>query len=211
MNPFSRLSTLLLLALACAGCGTLKMPRYKGGPSAHAITREAEGLKITVDPFTDKARAGKYFKASPAERKVTILHLRAQNQSADAAWLLATPHFVLRDAPTGLALNAEGQTVKGDFGAANAVGFAGGALVSFPLLIAAMKMAADAMVVEKTYVDNLWRNRTLSPGQSAAGFVYFVHPSKTNFAREASLRLECLDVRSQKAVNLEFPIAYERK
>jgi len=108
----------LFLVLAGAGCGTLTIPQYTAGPSTQAKTVESQGLKITVDPILDAERGNTYFKVDPANSRVDIIYLQAENASTNSTWLLneANMHLVV----TGQAdLNAQDQDVKGHYGTAN--------------------------------------------------------------------------------------------
>ena len=209
-----RLMSGLAAVVAClfsAGCGTMKIPAYPGGPAVHGQTREAQGLALVADPFADKQRTETYFKFNAEGKGIAIVHLRAENHSPDSAWLLNEENMHLIDQAGVLGMNAHDQGVKSDYGAANAVGMTGAVLLSLPMMIAGNKLIADAMVVEKNFVDKEWHNQTLSPGQSAEGFIYFNFGKKTNWLDGASLRVDCLNTRNQQTNTIILPLAYETK
>jgi hypothetical protein len=201
----------LLSMMMGAGCGTMSIPPYAGGPAKYAQTRESQGLQVTADPFLDKERADTYFQIDPANRGVAIIFLRAENHSTNATWLLNEENMRLLDAAGNASMNAHDRGVKGDYGAANAVGWAGAAIGSFPMLFASGKLTSDAMVREKNFVDKEWHNQTLSPGQSAQGFIYFSSGTKTNWSNTKALRIDSLDTCSQQTNIIILPIAYEKK
>jgi hypothetical protein len=212
-KPMRRMST-VAAAAAClcgVGCGTMKIPQYIGGPGPGAQTREAQGLAVTADPFVDRERAETYFKVNPEGKGVGIVYLRAENRGTNAAWLVTEENMRLVDRTGGVGMNAQDQGVKGDYAAGNAVAMAGATLISLPLLFAGGKLTSDAMVVEKNFVDKEWRNQTLSPGQSAEGFIYFNFGQKTNWVDGTSLRIDSLNTRNQQTNTIILPLSYETK
>lgn len=205
------LAIVLGLALASAGCKSTRLPAYTAGPGPHAQTREVSGLFVTADPFVDQERAKTYFKIDPAVRSIAIIYLRAENRSTDATWLLCDANISLADAGGNSLSRAQNQGLKSDRSAAEAVGMAGAVLVSFPLLIASGKMTQDALMVDKNFVDKVWRNQTLSPGQSADGFIYISYNKQAGLPRDATLRIDTLNTRAQQPATLIIPLVYETK
>lgn len=206
----SALST-LALAWVAVGCGTMKIPQYSGGPAPGSRTRESQGLVITAEPWTDHARLETYFKTDPRDLSTALICLRAENRSTDAAWLVSEENIHLVDSTGSGGADARNQEVKGDYGAANAVGWTGAILVSPAMIFAAGKLTSDAMVRQKNFVDREWRNQTLSPGQSAEGFIYFNVGKTTNWAGATSLRFDSLNTRTQQTNTLILPLAHENK
>jgi hypothetical protein len=211
MKYFILYTAACVLLLGTVGCGTMKIPAYSGTPSASAQTREVQGLKVTVDPFTDRERAGTYFKVNPTGRRVYIAHVRAENAGSDTAWLLCEERMVLRGSWPGQELSAHGQNVEANLAAANAVGMAGAVALSIPMIFAGGKLTSDAMVVAKNFVDKEWRNQTLSPGQSAQGFVYFMLPEKKTINDVTALEMMLLNVRNQQTSTVSFSLNHETK
>jgi hypothetical protein len=166
---------------------------------------------MTADPFMDKERAEKYFKFDPVGRGVAIIELRAENTNTNANWLLTEENMVLTDGSGTALMNAHDQGVKSDFAAANSVGMAGAVLISLPMMFAGGKLTSDAMIVQKNFVDNEWHNQTLSPGQSAQGFIYFNLGWKTNRLDTMCLKINCINTYEQSTNIITLPLAYETK
>lgn len=193
-------------SLALAGCSTISIPPYSGEVSAAAQTRESQGLVVTADPLTDDARAREFFREDLKGIGAAVVYLKAENRSPDAAWLLRLEDMHLADASGAGGPDGHGEAIEGDFAAANAVGTAGAVLISFPMMFASAKLTSDALVKQKNYIDKEWRNQTLSPGQSAEGFVYFHVPPDDAWSTARSLRLDCLNVRNQQTLTLVVPL-----
>ncbi len=185
-----------LLAMAAVGCGTMKIPAYQGQASALTRSGESQGLKVTLDPIVDKERGEKYFKVEPQKSGFAIIHLRAENKAADAAWLLSLENMRLVHSAQGGGATAANQEYKSDMSAANALSVTALVLTSPLLMGVSGKMLSNRMIVEKNFVDKEWRNQTLSPGQRAEGFVYFRLGQQTNWIGNRLLRIDTLDTRS---------------
>jgi len=205
------------LVLAGTGCGTLTIPQYTTGPSKQARTVESQGLTITAEPILDKERADTYFKVNPTYRGIGIIYLQAENKSADATWLLAEENMSLHVAATNCDMNAHNQKVKGDYSGAQA-SFAAAIVMEIvfiplavPGIFMTMKAASDASVIEKNFVDKEWHNQTLSPGQSAQGFIYFNLDKQPKWANSAILRIDCPNITNQQTNTFTIPLTYETK
>jgi hypothetical protein len=48
--------------------------------------------------------------------------------------------------------------------------------MSLPLVLASLKMASDATVIQHNLADKELYSRTLAPGEKAQGFIYFHYP-----------------------------------
>jgi hypothetical protein len=160
----------LALILGCAGCAT-NIPPYYGGSAAHARGKQAQGLLLKADPFSDKERAETYFKVDPADKGIAIIHLRAENQSADATWLLTEQQMALVDNSVQSSI-AGNQGFRSDRTAADTMAVGSALLISPLLSFASLQLGYTQSFIEKNFVDKEWRNQTLSPGQSAEGFIY---------------------------------------
>jgi hypothetical protein len=206
----------LVLLLTVTGCKTISIPPYADAPASHAQTRDSQGLVLTSDPFTEKDRAETYFKIDPAAKGIAIIHLRAENHSPDATWLLTEENMLLTYAAGGGSTNGPVQGATSDYTSSVAAGGVAAffALGPNPLVLPAVavskKLRSDAAVIEKNFIDKGWRNQTLSPGQSAEGFIYF-SLGKTNSIQGTSLRLDCLNTRNQQTNSIFLPVGYEAK
>jgi hypothetical protein len=210
-----------LLAFAGAGCGTMKtIPQYTAGPSKQAKTVESQGLMITVDPVLDGERADTYFKVNPANKGVGIIYLQAENKSTDATWLLNEENIHLVVSGHADDMNGQDQDVKGDYGKANGLSAAAlpfllfpgvDLIVGVPLMLSGSKARSDASFVQKNFVDKEWHNQTLPSGQRAQGFIYFNLEKHSPWARSATLRMDCFDVRNQQTNTITLPLTYETK
>ena len=204
-----------MLALAAAGCGTMDVSRVSAPPpvSAKAQTGERDGLKVTVDPFMSKEAFKEetfkaYFGNGKPPPEMLVLHLKAENTSDHAAWILQKENLQLfaGDAGSGSMAgpNVTGQRISGEV-----VADIGGFLMASPLLIIGNLIATDATVVEHNFMSREWLDTTLYPGKSREGFVFFKLTGNQPDNRY-SLSLKALDAGTQQTTTFTVPFAYEK-
>jgi hypothetical protein len=209
------------LVLAGTGCSTTTIPQYKGETSKQARTVEVQGLAIVVDPIVDKERADTYFKVDPPGRKIAIIYLQAENKSTNCTWLLTEESIHLVWGAKQQTTNAcDFTNIKdGDYAAANSLAYSSlpfafvpvTAPIAIALISASSHSLIDATIMQRNFVEKEWLNQTLSPGQKAQGFVYFNLEGQPDWAKSGSLRIDCLDTRSQQTSTLNIPFSNENK
>ena len=197
---------LIGLVLPLVACSAIKIPPYSGEISPGARKVEKQGLHLTADPIVDEARSKTYFRTELADRKIAAIYLKAENHSTDATWLLRLQSMTLTDEKGSPGPNAYGKALRSDYGAANAAGMAGAALISLPMIFVSGKLTADAMAKEKNFIDKEGRNQSLSPGKAADGFIYFQLEPNEPWPTGRWLSLECLNLRNQQAVQVQVPL-----
>ena len=89
------------LMIALAGCTTIQLPEYHAEtappgtlptPSASSQRIERNGVIVTVDPRLDRERTEQYFGLDASAAGLVILHLRVENRTNDATFLLHKDH-----------------------------------------------------------------------------------------------------------------------
>jgi len=194
------------LAFLFTGCGTLKIPQYAGNQeaSATAQTLQAEDLRVTVDPFLEKARVREYFKQAPLEGGVVIFHLQARNDNPLHSFHVQKQNFRLV-LPQGNELGAAGRIDTGT-AAGEASVLVGASLGSVVGMFAGAKVLSDEMFVRKNLVDKEMPDQTLSPGRSMEGFVYYELPGKKPVVDGATLIFVAENAATHQKVEIRFPI-----
>jgi len=218
-RAISGLLTLLLVSGLCSqwGCASnTRVPEYSSASaatpvvSAHVKAVEHEGLKVTLDPFSDKARCETYFKLNAPAAGIVILHLRVENQSAETTWLVRKSQLHLVVAGSASAL-VEANT-KQDTGAGEALAITGAALAGLattPLFLAlGGSQIKHATTVQRNFTEKELRDRTLSPGQSEEGFIYY-QLAKKNSSFSGTLLFGASSTQNQQSNILQIPIEYE--
>lgn len=184
MNPvFVRLNRLPLpvlgVGLLATGCATMEVTKL---PTRNADTyaqhAEKDGVTVAVRPLTDEREIKDMFKVDLRAKGLLPILLVAENHSAASSFILAKDKVSVLDETTGLASSSRQTKVASDTGGA-VTATVGAAAISLPLVVAGLKLASDATVIQHNLADKELYSRTLGPGQKAQGFIYFQYPRGT--------------------------------
>lgn len=208
-NPDIHLITMvgcLVLCFFVTGCKTpLASIQYYPPPISNSgYSKEADGLRITIDPVCDKERSQHYFDSDALSNGIFPVHVLLENTSADASFLIRKQNFTLAvTVGTRPNVNATGTDVRSrPSEAAEAIG---GALLSPALMLAGVPGLANAQALQHNFVRAELLDQTLSSGQGASGFVYF-QVSEADAKAGSILRFNALDVQSQRNTQFEFSV-----
>src|SRR6185369_2193896 len=171
--------------LFVVGCSTTmkSLPSYTPPAlSSTAISREANGVKISADPIYDKARAKEYFNMDALTYGIFPILVRAENMNPETSFILQKENIkiVLNGAKP---VEVAAQIIDSrSFGAKNykydnySHDFAEASVIWGPLLGWAAADEGNRMAirnVQERFIGGELVNRTLSTGQASVGFVYF--------------------------------------
>lgn len=175
MNKFKTTAGTMLLGLLLlgSGCSTMKVTEFKTESAAsYALHQEREGLLVAVKPLLDAKAVREVFKVNLLEKGLVPVLVVAENRSSAGSFQLLKEGIAV--------LNETGESAgtverKGVASGKVGTGFAtvGAAVGSAPLLIAGLKMASNASVIQHNLAAKEFYSRTLGPGQTARGYVYF--------------------------------------
>ena len=156
-------------------------PLAERSPDSCTYHDEQQGLAIGVHPVTDRHEVKEIFRTDLRSIGVLPILVVAENRNSSASYVLAKDNVSVLDESTGIASALQRSKVASETpGSATAT--AGAAMLAVapvaaaPLLIAGMKMASNATVIQHNLGDKEFYTCTLGPGQSAQGFIYFQHP-----------------------------------
>lgn len=201
----ARLIVLSLAALVVsgAGCATMDVTELKTQSAAsYANTAEKNGVKIAVHPVTGKEMKDT-FRTDLLSKGVLPILVVAENHSASSSYILAKDRvFVL----SGTATNISQQTKVASESGGVAAGVAGAALLSPALLLAGLKMASDATVIQHNLGDKELYSRTLGPGQKAQGFIYYNFPKGAKLEDSYRVLVDLKDAATSESTPFDFKI-----
>jgi len=182
MSAGSGFSLGIGLLFLAAGCASVPPARTQ-----NARELEIDQLVMTVDPLTAKSDVKKTFKINLLDRGVLPIKLTAQNRSPATSFIIAKDKVLVMNETT-CATNASGEVAREigtwsrgkQLATAGAFAVATPAVVGVPVfLMAAMRPTEGAFVfkpTEERLSGKEFQTRTLGPGQSADGFIYFRLP-----------------------------------
>jgi hypothetical protein len=191
------------------GCTMKKVEDYRAtAPPASVGTSEQNGLRLTVSPMLDKEETRKYFGLDALRAGILILHLHVTNGSPTSTVLLRKEHMMLvADRGSGQE-EQSAQKIERRSSTGEALGTAGAAVMSMPLLYLSLKLFSDASVIQQSFMKNEFRDRTLSSGQSADGFLYFKVDPQRSFTRD-TLVVKVPETAGQQDRELRIQVIYE--
>ena len=194
---------IVLAGCLCQACSTISIPEYTSqAPSAFAQKSEVMGVHVTADPFFNRAAAGKYFRINPYTSGVAIVHLHFHNTTPNQTFLIrkSNMRFVRATDDSGL-LNTD---VSRSSAVGEAVMLTGAAVLSLPLLFAGAKAISDKSAIEHNFTSQEFGDRTISPGQTAEGFVYYKLNGREHWGNGAHLEVKLLDTKTESPLSLSL-------
>lgn len=187
------LSLLLMFCIVSYGCGTMQIPDYPkttAGSLRNATTQQ--DLCIAVRAITDKKELEQYFGTDLASLRVLPVYVVAENRSLSTSFLLANDKISMEHKETKTSMRQGSDAVTGDLstaanaatavaGTVGAVAMLGPVIISpilIPLAMVGSQARSDATVIKQNLVSKALETRTISPGKSVNGFVYFNLPDE---------------------------------
>jgi hypothetical protein len=171
------LSLLLMICIGSYGCAPMQIPDYPkitAGSFRNATTKQ--DLSIAVRAMTDKKELEQYFGTDLSALKVLPVYVVAENRSLSTSFLLSKDNISLEHKVARDRIRQGSDSVAGESRGGTAVAVVGVATLSPLLLLAGAKAISDATVVKQNLASKALETRTVSPGKSVDGFVYFTLP-----------------------------------
>ena len=216
MNKVKTLTLLASSVLMLAGCSTMKVaPLTADGAASYTPHEEKHGLVVAIHPMTDKREIEDMFKVNLLEKGLLPILVVAENQSPDASFIVAQNKVAVLNAATGVSSLSQRKKVTSDAGeamqASGAVMVSLGGfvlpllLIGLPIECVGMQHASDASVIEYNLGDKEFYSRTLGPGETARGFVYFQLPNESPAAGDYHLVAEVKNSGTGESTTFDLP------
>jgi hypothetical protein len=195
------------VALCVLSCGPTRFPDVVVKPaSEYTLSREVEGFIVSIDPFLDRRRVMNAFGFDLLRRGVVPVLIVAENRSPDTGFYLQKEHCYL-GGQTESTIRDEQQA--GDYGMHFGT-VTGIMLVSPALGILALGIDGDAAIRDHKTRQNLvnkeLREKTLFPGESQHGFLYFRCDSPADIESVGSVTLGVLNLETYERLWINVPI-----
>lgn len=172
----------ILLTLVLTNCATMAIPDYPKTPvDTYKNMTIKENLHLSAQAMTDKADLKKYFGTDLSAHNIVPIHLIAENKSHSSSFIVAKDRMSFKHRSQTDTL-ATGGRVDGKSPGGEALAIGGGvSLIVVPvltpvLLFSGFKAISNAAVVKHNFAAKELQARTISPGKSINGFVYFSFP-----------------------------------
>jgi len=196
-----------------AGCATLRLPAAEPRPIAeYPLAAEVGGLRLAASPLADEAGQARLFGARLAAKGILPILIVAENRSPEASFVLSGERVVLRVRATGAAIPPADRNQAADPAGGQALSILAapamflGLLPGFLLLFNGSAMVSDATVVREGMAWNQLYVRTLSPGATTWGFVYFQLPDPAPPLPDLQLTVRAEELGSGPGRELEIAL-----
>ena len=194
------------------GCATMKVTELKAGNAAsYAQHEQKSGVAIGLHPMIEAKEIKETFRINLLEKGLLPILLVAENQSESSSFILSKDKvLVLNEATSATNTSQRANVASGTAG--TAVGITGASMLAAtslagaPLLLAGLKMASDATVIQHNLADKEFYSRTLGPGQKAQGFIYFQYPKKTPPSGVHQVLVELKDLSTGQPITFRFTV-----
>jgi hypothetical protein len=178
----------LLSSAFASGCATMKVPEAKvGSAESYALKAEDKGLLVAAHALTDTHEVEEAFNENLLKHGIVPILVVVENRSASSHYIVAKRNVGAINRETAeKIIGGRGQAKSDSAGSGLlntgtgvmlvGLGSLGASIIAAPLLIAGMKVASDAQVVEHNLRIKEFYSRTLEPGQRAFGYLYLKLP-----------------------------------
>ncbi len=216
-TPLLGVIILSFLGAQIAGCTPMQLARYEAGNlSNYNHSKINSGLHVVVQPITDKDEQDKYFGRELTEKGVLAVYIHAENKNPTNSFVLSSDKIAL----VNLTSKESMEKAKKEDAADPAVGrtlamvsviaiwFSGLILVPLAAVGACIgnQMMVNAAMVQYGVASSDLFTRTVSPGKSVEGFVFFKIPDKKINPNEFLLSVQAMELDASATHNFEFAL-----
>jgi len=199
----------VFLTLLGGSCGTLRLPPLPAQSVAEQPqAMQQDGLALAAR-VAEPAECARYLGTDPRRKGVLPVLLTVENRSGDASFLLDPTEWTLAGAE-GTFPRSQRRLIEGPPSSAGA--WVGAILLPFALLpgfivlMVAHKSNTDTDVIDFTYATSSFATTTLSPGETARGFV-FLEVGKKPVPSAARLVVHATCLPAHRQLRLDVPVS----
>ena len=204
------LSVIFLITMA--GCAGLKndLQYHKPVVVDPVYIRETNGIRLSIDPIFDEARAKEIFDYSPKMLEIFPIYVSIEN-NANVSMLIRKQHFHLL-AGTAKSVHADKNAltcqpdIDGKIGDLHVSPGKRAASIVVGLIFGSGGINEYSSEINHNFTREELRDTTIQPGQRAEGCVYFRVPNGTMSDRYL-LDVTIIELGTQKRYQIDFDIA----
>jgi hypothetical protein len=204
---------LTFLSLQVMGCAPVQLTQYKANEFvAYKNVKFNNQLNIAVQPMTDKDEQEKYFGRVLTDQGVLAVYVIAENRSPSSSYVLSTEKISLFKIDNKQALAKATREDVADPNVGNIIGWIGmpfclgGVTVIITLIFLSVgkSITQNALTTQSSITCNDLYTRTISPGKSVNGFVFFKLPDGKMNGKELLLSVQAAELGTPLILNFEF-------
>lgn len=171
----------------------------------YAYVQIQDGLAVAVHPAVVEAEQDTYFGTSLLSDGILPVLVTVENRTATSSFILLTDRVFFVKA----GVSAESGAADAHVGrptAAHAWAFTGAALGAVVPLLVGAAMVSKSNAVRHNFLSKEFRSDTVSPGQTARGFLYFQIPEEEDTAGSWKMHLEVFEPVLRQVKNFDFSV-----
>lgn len=190
----------ILLTIVLTSCATMKIPDYPKTPvDTYNNMMIKDGLHLSAQAMTDKADLKKYFGTDLFAHNIVPIHLIAENKSQSSSFVIAKDRMSFKHRSKMDSLTTGGQVDGKSSGGEAAIIGGSVSLIVAPvlapvLIFSGFKAVSNSEVVKHNFAVKELQARTISPGKSIDGFVYFSFPEDYGSLKNWQLLVQVINL-----------------
>ncbi len=208
---------LIILIQIVAGCATMKIPDFpKVSVDAYSNIIAKDSLYISARAITEKAELEKYFGTDLSVHNIVPVHLVVENKNDSSSFILMKDQISfnhIRQKDTMLTGGqVDGKSSGGETAVVGgAVSFVLAPVVLVPvlapvLIFSGFKAMSDSDAIKHNFIVKEFQARTISPGKSIDGFVYFTFPKDNDFLNSWKLILKPMNLSNKSTLDFAMSL-----
>jgi hypothetical protein len=199
-----------------SGCTTEKIADYQ--PAADPASEDKlqkSGIAVTLDPFVESARTGKYFDMDAAAHGIAILHVHITNETSNQTFLVEKKGFQLVPVGMGSGLTGTGANLDPGGGGQGLTTTAivlyglGSEVIGVGFGLAGAASLSHSSEIRRNFAEKEMPDETLSPGQSMEGFIYFSPVKKReDWSQTTIAKIDVQNIQTHQVTELTVPFSH---
>jgi hypothetical protein len=222
-NNIGRITALLIMVIiALPGCADRVRTIPELGilkPSQYHYCQEEKGLRIALDPIMEEDRLKTYFGEDLLKLGIMPVLVVAENEGADSCYLIEEKRFAVK-IKEGYRFKGKDPYTKDTLAHEKVLTLAKGrvltpgesvaVLTAMPLIgVIPLALLLDQRKAQMDYVymnikNRSFVDRTVYPGETHSGFIYFRVPGREAVNQIDGINLTVKDLRSEKEQEFTF-------
>lgn len=195
------------LMFLLTACTTLRLPEYRAQPVEHYHNSQTkDGLVMAIHPITKKAETKKWFGIDLLKKGVLPILVVLANRNASSSFAMSKDQVFIMDEETSGRITSKRNQVASSSGGEAAL-LVGTVLISLPLVIAGLKTASNADVVNRNLAEKELHKTTISPGEQVHGFAYFQIPKEKEITGRYHVIVKVSEVFTDEVTTFDFVIS----
>jgi hypothetical protein len=210
------ISILTILAFTVTNCAPVQMKNVVVQKSEHyKFTSHRDGLKISVDPYTEEIRLKDYFGCDLLSRGILPVLIVFENQSSEDGYVIITDkaNLVTPDLINSGVKSDEGQKTDEVEGAGKGLQSANtvlaisplfgviGLAFALPLAFAASQHYENENAIKRNLEQKQMTPKTIYRGSSHSGFLYFKFGKTEDLKKVQGICLSIRNIRTEELLS----------